>query len=145
MGVFIAIIIVFLLIFGTISVTLTIKNNQTLLICLCSMLGIVSVLLSLFIVWQQKQAKRQRGRSTRPFVLQKQNKVRTNAFYKFYSIDSNSYLPHHIRFVFVVCTKHAIIILLSRMAYILQCQHHRQRGHLGFSGKQIKMIMLIIH
>lgn len=76
LGVFASIIIVLLLILGTIPVTLYIKNNQILLICLCSTLVVVTILLSLFIVWQQKQAKRQRERSTRPIIMQKQNKVK---------------------------------------------------------------------
>lgn len=75
LGIIVAIIIVLLLILGTIPVTLTIKNNQILLICLCGTLGVVTILLSLFIVWQQKQAKRQRERSTRPYIMQKQYKV----------------------------------------------------------------------
>lgn len=75
LGVLVAIIIVLLLILGTIPVTLTVKNNRILLICLCSTLGIVTILLSLFILWQHKQVKRQRERSTRPFILQKQNMV----------------------------------------------------------------------
>lgn len=59
-------------ILGTIPVTLTVKNNQKLLICLCSTLVVATIILSLFILWQQKQAKRQRKRSARPFIVQKQ-------------------------------------------------------------------------
>lgn len=71
-----------LLILGTIPVTLTIKNNQIVLISLCTTLIFVAILLSLFIFWQQKQAQRQREWSTRPFTIQKQNKV---------SLDLNGY------------------------------------------------------
>lgn len=65
-----------LLILGTIPITLTIKNNQIVLISLCATLVFVAILLSLFIFWQQKQVQRQREWSTRPFTIQKQNKVR---------------------------------------------------------------------
>lgn len=75
LGIFVAMIIVMLLILGTIPVTLIIKNNQIVLISLCATLVFVAILLSLFIFWQQKQAKRQREWSTRPFTQQKQNKV----------------------------------------------------------------------
>lgn len=87
LGIIVAIIIVLLLILGTIPVTLTVKNNQILLICLCSTLAAVTILLSLFIVWQHKQAKRQRERSTRPYIMQKQNKVNACIFF----IDLNVY------------------------------------------------------
>ncbi|XP_031633149.1 uncharacterized protein LOC116346958 [Contarinia nasturtii] len=90
LGIFVAIIIVSLLILGTIPVTLTVKNNQILLICLCSTLVVVTILLSLFIVWQQRQAKRQRERSTRPFIMQKQNK---NAMYTSVPTTSSSSSP----------------------------------------------------
>jgi len=107
LGVFASIIIVLLLILGTIPVTLTIKNNQILLICLCSTLVVVTIILSLFIVWQQKQAKRQRERSTRPFIMQIQNK---NAMYTsvptspsartswmFWQNNKNDYVDHPLR------------------------------------------------
>lgn len=74
LGVFVAIIIVLLLILGTIPVTIVLKNNQIVLICLCSTLLVVAILLSVFCVWQQKQVKRQRAHSSLPYII-RQNKV----------------------------------------------------------------------
>lgn len=75
LGVFIAIIIVLLLILGTIPVTLILKNNQIVLICLCSTLLAVAILLSVFCVWQHEQVKRQRARSSLPYIIHRQHKV----------------------------------------------------------------------
>lgn len=84
LGVFAAIIIVLLLILGTIPVTLILKNNQIVLICLCTTLLVVAILLSVFCVWQQKQVKRQRARSSLPYIIQRQNKVFNYHLLSFY-------------------------------------------------------------
>lgn len=96
-----------LLILGTIPVTLTIKNNRIVLICLCTTLVFVAVLLSLFIVWQQKQAKRQREWSTRPVIIQKQDKnavytavptsPSTRTSWMFWHTNKNDYVDHPLR------------------------------------------------